>query len=93
MVGYALGMLIAWGFDSGWAVVRRLAPAFARGMISAAVAGGLGLLLVNRLLPSGDIDVWSAIGIGLAGGVAALAVFLAMSALLRAPEMREVLRR
>lgn len=93
MVGYALGMLIAWGFDSGWAAVRRLAPAFARGMISAAVAGGLGLLLVNRLLPSGDIDVWSAIGIGLAGGVAALAVFLAMSALLRAPEMREVLGR
>jgi len=92
MIGYALGMLIAWGFDSGWAAVRRLAPAFARGMFSAAVAGGLGLLLVDRLLPEGDIGVWSALGIGLAGGVTTLAAFLAVSALLRAPEMREVMR-
>lgn len=93
MVGYALGMLVAWGFDSGWAAVRRLAPAFARGMFSAAVAGGLGLLLVNRLLPEGDIGVWTALWIALAGGVTTLAAFFAVSTLLRAPEMREVLRR
>ena len=93
MVGYALGMLVAWGFDSGWSVVRRLAPAFARGMFSAAVAGGLGLLLVDRLLPDGDIGVWSALGIGLAGGVTTLAAFLAVSSLLRAPEMGELLHR
>jgi len=93
MVGYALGMLVAWGFDSGWAAVRRLAPAFARGMFSAAVAGGLGLLVVNRLLPDGVIEVWSALWIGLAGGLTTLAAFFAVSALLRAPEMREVLRR
>lgn len=93
MVGYALGMLVAWGFDSGWAAVRRLAPAFARGMFSATIAGGLGLLLVNRLLPVGDVGAWAALGIGLAGGLTTLAAFLAISALLRAPEMREVLGR
>lgn len=93
MVGYALAMLVAWGFDSGWAAVGRLAPAFVRGMFSAAVAGGLGLLLVNRLLPDGDITIWSALGIGLAGGLTTLAAFLAVSSLLRAPEMRELLRR
>jgi putative peptidoglycan lipid II flippase len=93
MVGYALGMLIAWGFDSGWKAVGRLAPAFVRGMFSAAVAGGLGLVLVDRLLPDGEISIWSALGIGLAGGLTTLAAFLAVSALLRAPEMREVLKR
>jgi putative peptidoglycan lipid II flippase len=93
MVGYALGMLIAWGFDSGWKAVGRLAPAFVRGMFSAAVAGGLGLVLVDRLLPDGEISIWSALGIGLAGGLTTLAAFLAVSALLRAPEMRELLKR
>lgn len=93
MVGYALGMLVAWGFDSGWGAVRRLAPAFARGMVSAAVAGGLGLLMVNRLLPDGEIGIWSAIGIGLGGGVTTLGLFLAVGTLLRSPEIREVLRR
>ncbi|HEX6220607.1 MAG TPA: murein biosynthesis protein MurJ, partial [Acidimicrobiia bacterium] len=64
---------------------------FARGMFSAAVAGGLGLLVVDRFLPEGDLGVWSALGIGLVGGLTTLAAFLAISALLRAPEMREVL--
>lgn len=93
MVGYALGMLIAWGFDSGWQAVRRLAPAFARGMFAAAVAGGLGYLLVDRMLPDEGITVLSALGVGSLGGLTTLAAFLGISALLRAPEMREVLSR
>lgn len=93
MVGYALGMLIAWGFDSGWEAVRRLAPAFARGMFAAAVAGGFGYLLVDRMLPDEGITVLSALGVGSLGGLTTLAAFLGISALLRAPEMREVLSR
>lgn len=93
MIGYALGMLVAWGYDSGWDPVRRVFPAFVRGMLSAGVAGGMGWLLVNQLLPADDVTVTSALWIGLVGGVTTLAAFLAMSLLLRAPEMREVLSR
>ncbi|HZD22331.1 MAG TPA: lipid II flippase MurJ, partial [Acidimicrobiia bacterium] len=73
MIGYALGMLAAWGYDSGWEAVQQLAPAFARGMFSAAVAGGLGWLVVTRFLPAGDISVVSALWIGLVGGLTTLA--------------------
>jgi putative peptidoglycan lipid II flippase len=93
MIGYALGMLVAWGYDSGWAAVRRLAPAFARGMFAAAVAGGLGVLLVNRMLPEEGITVLTALWVGSVGGLTTVAVFLGISALLKAPEMREVLSR
>lgn len=93
MVGYALGMLVAWGYDSGWTAVRRLAPAFVRGMFSAAIAGGVGLLVVNRFLPEDDITVVSALWIGLVGALTTLAAFAGVSALLRAPEMRELLSR
>jgi putative peptidoglycan lipid II flippase len=93
MVGYALGMLVAWGYDSGWEAVRRLAPAFARGMFAASVAGGLGYLLVDRMLPEGEITVLSALGVGSLGALTTLAAFLAISALLRGPEMGEVLSR
>jgi putative peptidoglycan lipid II flippase len=93
MIGYALGMLLAWGSDSGWAAVRRLAPAFARGMFSAAVAGGLGLLLVDAMLGEQAITVWVGLGVAFVGGLTTLAAFLGLSLLLRAPEMREVLPR
>jgi putative peptidoglycan lipid II flippase len=93
MIGYALGMLLAWGSDSGWAAVRRLAPAFARGMFSAAVAGGLGLLLVDAMLGEQAISVWVGLGVAFVGGLTTLAAFLGLSLLLRAPEMREVLPR
>lgn len=93
MVGYALGMLVAWGTDSGWAAVRRLAPAFARGMFSAAVAGGLGTLMVNAMLGDDQISLWSGLAVGLVGGITTLAAFLGVSALFRSPEMGEVLSR
>lgn len=93
MIGYALGMLLAWGRDSGWAAVRRLAPAFLRSMVSAAVAGTLGVLVVNALLGDASVTVLSALWVGAVGGLTALAAFLGVSALLRSPEMTEVLRR
>ncbi len=92
MVAYALGMLVAWGFDSGWAAVGRLAPAFLRSMVAAAIAGGIGLLVVNTMLDD-EISVLSAIVVSLVAGTATLAIFLATSLLFRSPEMREVLRR
>lgn len=93
MIAYALGMLIAWGYDSGWAAVGRLAPVFARSMISAGVAAALGLLLVNALLGDQPITVGSGFVVALSGGITALAIFLGVSALMRAPEMSEALRR
>lgn len=93
MIGYAIGMLIAWGFDSGWAPVRRLAPAFARGMIAAAVAGGIGWLLVDNIIGTEPLTFLTALWVGLLGGVTTLAAFLGVSALFRSPEMREVLKR
>ncbi len=93
MIAYALGMLVAWGTDSGWSAVRRLAPAFLRGMFSAAVAAGLGLLLVNAVLDDREMTLWFGIGVGLLTGAVTLGAFLGVSALLRSPEMTEVLRR
>lgn len=93
MIGYSLGLLAAWGRDSGWEPVRRLAPVFGRSMISAAVAGGLGWLVVDAMIDGGDLTVWAGLGAGLLGGLTTLAAFLAVSRLLRSPEMREVLTR
>lgn len=93
MIGYALGMLVAWGYDSGWAAVGRLLPAFLRGMLSATVAGGVGWLLVDQLLPADDVTPLSALWVGVVGAITTLAAFLGMSVLLRGPEMQEVLGR
>jgi putative peptidoglycan lipid II flippase len=93
MITYALGLLIAWGYDSGWAPVKRLAPAFLRAMFSAAVAAGLGLLVANALIGTDPLTVTSGIGVALVAGLTTLAAFLGVSWLTRSPEIREVLRR
>jgi putative peptidoglycan lipid II flippase len=93
MITYALGLLIAWGYDSGWAPVKRLAPAFLRAMFSAAVAAGLGLLVANALTGTDPLTVTSGIGVALVAGLTTLAAFLGVSWLTRSPEIREVLRR
>lgn len=93
MIGYALGLLVAWGFDSGWAAVRRLAPVFVRSMVSASVAAGLGLLVVNAMIVGGGLTILSGLAVAVVAGLTTLAAFLGVSALLRAPEMRELLRR
>lgn len=93
MIGYALGMLVAWGYDSGWVAVRQLAPAFFRSMLSATVAAGLGLAAASAMIGDDPITIWFGLGVAAVAGLTTLAAFLGMSAVLRAPEMREVLRR
>lgn len=91
MIAYSLGMLVAWGYDSGWEPVRRLLPAFGRGMLSAAVAAGVGLLVMNAVLGDEPMTVLAGLAVALIGGLTTLAAFLGVSVLLRSPEMREVL--
>ena len=91
--GYALGMLVAWGFDSGWAAVKELAPSLFRGLIAATVAALVSLPLVNTLFGEEDLTVWGGLGAALVGGLTALAAFLVVSLLLRAPELGHLRRR
>ncbi|MGB8362794.1 MAG: murein biosynthesis integral membrane protein MurJ [Acidimicrobiia bacterium] len=93
MVAYSLGMLAAWGYDSGWGPVRRLLPAFLRGMLSAALAAAVGLLVVNAISGDGVMTVLGGLGVALVGGLTTLAAFLGLSALFRSPEMGEILAR
>lgn len=93
MVSYALGLLVAWGRDSGWTAVRRLAPAFLRSMLSAAVAAGFGLLVANAMIGDDPLTILWGLTVGLVAGSTTLAAFLGASWLLRAPEMGEILRR
>lgn len=93
MISYALGLLVAWGYDSGWAPVRRLAPAFVRSMLSAAISAGLGLLVATAMTGNDPMTILSALGIAAVAGLTTLAAFLGVSRLLRSPEMGEVLRR
>ena len=93
MIGYALGLLVAWGYDSGWAPVRRLAPVFIRSMLSAGAAAGLGLVVANAMMGEGTLTILSGLAVAVVAGLTTLAAFLGTSALLRAPEMGEVLRR
>ena len=93
MVGYALGLLVAWGYDSGWGPVRRLAPAFLRAMVSATVAGGLGLMVANAMLETAELTIPWGFAVAGVGGVTTLGAFLATAWMLRSPEMTEILRR
>jgi len=90
---YALALIVAWGYDSGWAAVRRLLPSLVRGLISAGVAILVGLPLVNLVLGSGDITVLRGLGAASLGAISALAGFLGVAYLLKSPELDEVRRR
>ncbi len=93
ITGYALAMLVAWGFDSGWAAVRRLAPSLLRGLVAAGVAAVVALALMEALFGSGDLTTWAVLWSAIIGGVTALATFLVVASLLRAPELRDLRRR
>jgi putative peptidoglycan lipid II flippase len=93
MIGYALGLLVAWGYDSGWGPVRSLAPVFLRSMLSAGVAAGLGWLVADAMVGEDPITILSALAVAAVAGLTTLGAFLGTSALLRSPEMRETLRR
>jgi len=95
MTGYALAMVAAWGFDSGWEAVRRLAPSAARGLISAVAAGLATRPLVEGLFGEGDGDLsaWGGLGAAGVGGVAVVAVFVGVATLLKSPELGDIARR
>lgn len=93
MTAYALGLLVAWGFDSGWAPVRRLAPAFLRSIVSAGVAAAVGWVVVDAIGVGDTITLLRALVVTTVAGAITLTVFLGTSWVLRSPEMREVLRR
>lgn len=91
--GYALGMLVAWGYDSGWQYVRGLAPSLLRGVIAATAAGFASWPLVTNLFGDGDLSIWAGLGAGVVGGLTVVGVFLGASYLMRAPELQELARR
>jgi putative peptidoglycan lipid II flippase len=92
MTAYAVALLIAWGLDSGWAPVKALVPSMLRGLAAAGVAILAAYPLVTSLLDN-DMSLFEGLLSLVVGGVTAGAVFLGVSALLRAPELRDLLRR
>ncbi len=92
MVTYSLGLLWAWGRDSGWEAVRRLAPSLLRGVVSAAIGALLAYPLVN-LMFGNELGIVSGLLAAMVGGITAIGAFLGVAYLLRAPELRDLLRR
>jgi putative peptidoglycan lipid II flippase len=92
MTAYAVALLVAWGLDSGWAAVRALVPSILRGLAAAGVAALVAYPLVNALFGE-DLSLLEGLLAAIVGGLTVVAVFLGVSALLRAPELRDLLRR
>jgi putative peptidoglycan lipid II flippase len=92
MTAYALALLIAWGLDAGWAPVRSLVPSMLRGLAAAVAAALLAYPLV-RVLDNEGLSLLEALAATALGGLTTVAAFLGMAYLLRAPELRDLLRR
>ena len=90
---YSLALLVAWGIDSGWAPVREILPSLARGLVAGGAAVAAGLPLIKGIFGNGELQVFQGLGAVAAGGVTAVATFLAVSYLLRAPELRDLTTR
>lgn len=94
MTLYAAALLVVWGFDSGWAPVRRLLPAILRALAAAGAGVAAALPLVGVWLDRGsEIGVGEGLGAVLVGGVAVTAGFLGASYLLGSPELGRILKR
>jgi putative peptidoglycan lipid II flippase len=93
MTAYAIALLVAWGLDSGWAAVRALVPSILRGLAAAAVAALAAYPLVTALFDESDLSLFEGLAAAVVGGLTVVAVYLGVSALLRAPELRDLLRR
>lgn len=92
MTGYALGLLVAWGTDAGWAGVRRIAPSFLRGLVAAGAAASIGIPVVNAFNPDTNPGFLANAGVAGLGAVTTLAAFLLVAWILRAPELNSVRR-
>lgn len=93
MTAYALALLVAWGLDSGWAPVRALVPSLLRGLLAAGVAALVAYPLVRAIFDNGNFPIVEGLAAAALGGLTTIAVFLGVSYLLRAPELRDLLRR
>jgi putative peptidoglycan lipid II flippase len=93
MTGYAIALLVAWGLDAGWEPVRALVPSLLRGLIAAAVAALLAYPLVRVLFDEEGLSLLGGLAAAALGGLTTVAAFLAVSYLLRAPELRDLLKR
>jgi putative peptidoglycan lipid II flippase len=93
MTGYAIALLVAWGLDAGWEPVRALVPSLLRGLIAAAVAALLAYPLVGVLFDEEGLSLLEGLAAAALGGLTTVAAFLAVSYLLRAPELRDLLKR
>jgi putative peptidoglycan lipid II flippase len=93
MTAYALALLVAWGLDSGWSPVRALVPSILRGLAAAGVATVVAYPLVSSIFGGQNLDLWEAIAAAAVGGLTTIAAFLGVSYLLRAPELRDLMRR
>ncbi len=93
MSSYALALLVAWGLDSGWPAVREVGISLLRGLAAAAAAALLALPVVNAVFGGEQLTILGGLGAAALGGVTALAGFLAVAYLLRAPELKEIRRR
>jgi putative peptidoglycan lipid II flippase len=93
MTAYALALLIAWGIDVGWAPVRALVPSLLRGLVAASLAVLLAYPLVSVMFDNGDLSNWEGLAAAVVGGLTTIAVFLGVAYLLRAPELRDLMRR
>jgi putative peptidoglycan lipid II flippase len=92
MTAYSIGLLLAWGRDSGWDAVRRLAPSFARGL-AGAVAAALVAIPVLGLIFTESSGMWVGLAEISLGTAIALGVFLGVSRLMRSPELADILDR
>lgn len=93
MIAYALGLLVAWGFDSGFDRLRTLGPTFARAMVAAAFAVLVSLPLADALGGAGDITFARALLVVVVAGATALGAYLVASMVLGGQELREITRR
>lgn len=93
MYGYALGLAVAWGRDSGWAAVRAVAASLGRALLAGAGAILAGWLVVDAVAGDGPQTVLFSLGVGVVGGLTAISAFLLVAALIRTPELRDVLSR
>ncbi len=91
MTSYATGLIVAWGFDSGWEAVRQLLPSLGRGAIAAGIAVLAAIPLQGAIFGTdADFNVLTGLGSMGIGGLTALGVFLLVSYLLRAPELQDL---
>ena len=92
VTSYAIAMVVAWGFDSGWDSVASMVSPILRGLAAGAIAVLLALPVTNALFETEQLSFAAGLGALVVGGVTVAAAFLAVALLLRSPELAELRR-